>query len=329
MLVLGVGIGWVATKSMSRENSKLEPQMAAKPTPAEKPSWEQPEKPAARNGNSAAIQERRNEREKNEAAAEDAMRDAKAAGSKFGEKIVQERRMKAERHFYKLVEEIELTAHQKSSLQEWLEEKLQALESIEFTNPDQVKSLENVSVALSEKGIEDHLTASLDEKQKEDLMRFREKDLAAHADTAALKNYTKLQSVVDIDPEQRDEVMQALREASLKREQEKLARPASAVTDLITDSLGVDMDPYDLGLQDGMMESIGSPEAGAGTAPPDLAAQIRATFAKRVEEKIAVLRPVLDEKQLQQYRDELQSKGLGVYSMTLEALETNARDGGP
>jgi len=49
--------------------------------------------------------------------------------------------------------------------------------------------------------------------------------------------------------------------------------------------------------------------------------KLRETIDKRIDAKVDLLRPVLNEKQLEQYRSELKSKGLGIYGTVLSGME--------
>ncbi len=52
-----------------------------------------------------------------------------------------------------------------------------------------------------------------------------------------------------------------------------------------------------------------------------MAKNMRELIDKRIEEKINQLRPVLNDKQLARYREELKSKGMGIYGTAIMGME--------
>ena len=106
-------------------------------------------------------------------------------------------------------------------------------------------------------------------------------------------------------------------ETTLKTEDEK-----PDVSKMFTEGMGIEMDPYDLGLQH-VMTTVMADDKNLTEAAgqKEVAKKIRAAFDERIEAKVELLRPVLNEKQLGQYRTELKTKGLGVYGNMLSGME--------
>ena len=51
--------------------------------------------------------------------------------------------------------------------------------------------------------------------------------------------------------------------------------------------------------------------------------RLREAFDKRIEAKVEALKPVLNQKQLDQYRTELKTKGMGIYGPMLMGMEAS------
>ena len=78
---------------------------------------------------------------------------------------------------------------------------------------------------------------------------------------------------------------------------------------IVSSGVGIELDADDLGISGIMDAQIGG-EPGT-TDPGDIMARMKENQAKKVNEKVEALSPVLDEKQLEQYRQHLESKSSG------------------
>ena len=75
-----------------------------------------------------------------------------------------------------------------------------------------------------------------------------------------------------------------------------------------------------------MTESMGDPAAmqEATGDQKKMVQKLREVIDKRIDAKVELLRPVLNDKQLEQYRTELKTKGLGVYGTVLSGMEAGS-----
>lgn len=232
-------------------------------------------------------------------------------------------RGKFESRIEKLALALNLTPEQKSALLASLAEKMTKFETMNFNDPKSMEGMEEVMKGLTNKAMEDQLAPSLTAEQQEAMTAFKDRELRGTADNMALKNLSRMQGLIEFEEGQRDEVYKLLvqdAEASAKAEDEN-----PDVSKLFTEGMGIEMDPYDLGLQKAMTDAAGINGAklmsGSADERQDLATGLRETINARIDAKVEVLRPVLNEKQLEQYRGELKTKGLGMYGPVLDAME--------
>lgn len=240
--------------------------------------------------------------------------------SEMTKQLAERQRAKFGQQIERLAESLNLSASQKDALNGWLEGKISNLEKINMQDPSSMTAIGDGSAFPTMKSLEETLLPGLSEDQKAAFGEFKEKEHRGKVDTLALKSLSKLQGVIDFEEGQRDEVYKLLSEGAettLKTEDEK-----PDVSKMFTEGMGIEMDPYDLGLQH-VMTTVMADDKNLTEAAgqKEVAKKIRAAFDERIEAKVELLRPVLNEKQLGQYRTELKTKGLGVYGNMLSGME--------
>ncbi|MEO7101175.1 MAG: hypothetical protein ABI162_17620 [Luteolibacter sp.] len=234
-------------------------------------------------------------------------------------------RDKFEKHIARLSENLTLTDEQKAKLNTWLDERMKKLDEMDITDPKSMEGMTASFKELTNKGLEEQLAPFLSADQKTAFADFKDREHRSKVDTAALKSLTTLQGVIEFEDGQRDEVYKALTEAAestVVTEDE-----APDISKMMTEGMGIEMDPYNLGLQKAMTDAMTDPSmlAKSGNEKKQMVSKIRETFDKRIEDKVEQLRPVLNDKQLDLYRNELKTKGMGVYGTVLSSME-NAGD---
>ena len=135
-----------------------------------------------------------------------------------------------------------------------------------------------------------------------------------------------MQGVIDFEEGQRDEVYKILSDAAAEKLREQSANPDPS--SLFTDGMGIEMDPYDLGVQDAMREAFTDVEDPTKVDQKQMAEKLREVINRRIDEKVERLRPLLNEKQLEQYRAELKNKGSGFLGNALIGMDAAAGEGG-
>jgi hypothetical protein len=320
MLVLGFAIGWVAKPvpavDQVTEKASVRETQARSASSVAKPESE----PASRSKRAT----REPVIEKPNSANEKQMEQAKKMQAEMAKQMTKRQRDKLTQQIDKLAEVLGLTDAQKTPLVEWMNANMAKMEGVDFGKPESMGELMAVIKATTEKAVQDQLAPSLTEEQKVALKDFTDREHRTKVDAAALKNLSKLQGVIEFGEGQRDQVYEILAagaDESLKAREEK-----PDPTSFFTEGMGMDMDPYDLGLQSAVTEIMGDDPgefAKSGGDTKKMAEQLREVFDKKIEAKVEALRPVLDEKQLEQYRTELRNKGLGMYGAMLIGLEAS------
>lgn len=319
MLGLGFAIGWMVKPVPEAVRTEL----SAKPV--ESPP--RPGTPEVKETAEAKVKGKRAERPLAEEAMpgqkdrEQIKAQAEKMQTEMAKQMAQRRREKLIQHIDKLAAALGLSEAQKQVLLDRVDENLKQMADLNMMDPSSAMEMMDVMKELSPKALQDQLEPSLTEEQKVALKDFTEREHQTKVDAAALKSLSKLQGVIEFEEGQRDRVYEILAssaDANLRVE-EKTPDPSS----FYMEGLGMDMDPYDLGLQAVMTEMVGDPtkfQAGGGDQK-ELAGRLREAFDKKIEEKVDALRPVLNEKQVEQYRAELKSKGMGFYGTMLMGLE--------
>ena len=318
MLALGVAIGWSvkpdATVRKAAESPS--PEIVSKPSspPPAQVAVAEPPPPGKRALREPSVKKPADE------PSEDAKKQATRIQGEMAKMMSGRQRAKFETYIQRISDNVNLTDPQKASLTAWLDESMKKLGEMDFSKPESLTSITDLVGGISEKAIDDQLAAALTDEQKVAFNAFKEKEYQTKVDSSALKSLSKLQSVVDFEDGQRDEVYKILSEAAgekVRREQEKPDPSA-----MFTEGMGFDMDPYDLGLQQAMTESMTELTQSGGKMDSKVAAKgMREIIDKRIDEKVEQLRPVLNEKQLEQYRSELKTKGLGVFGTALMSMD--------
>jgi len=231
--------------------------------------------------------------------------------------MVDRTRKKFELQIDRLVEKLNLGPDQKGKMTAWLDENMKSLEKIDYSNPSSFTDMAKPGGLPTDKAMMEALSATLSPEQKEGLVAFQENEHQSKVDAAALKSLSKLQGVIQFDEGQRDQVFKVLTESAERRIDAESEKPDP--TAIFTEGMGMDMDPYDLGLTSMMAELSADQfkDMGANADPKDAMKVMRAAIEKRIDERVEMLRPVLNEKQLDLYRSELKTKGMGVYGNAL------------
>lgn len=319
-LGLGIAIGWFA-----KPDSQPGPAIAASPRSAERPAEKTPAP-----GSSAAKPDRSRpakiERVKPEAEDEDdaetAARTARA-DERVTEMFTANYRKKLDAYIAALEENLNLTPGQKESLKTAIEGQLEQLKKFISDSEANFAAGGNPMEKLPPLGTEaldSQLAALLDPEQKTAFDAYKTREKARQVDAKALKRLAHLQGVLEFKEGQRDEIYRILSESA----EASLAKPdpMSAYSDIFSGGgmgMNIDMDPYDLGIQQLFMESAAD-LARLQEDDKAMAKVFREKIDGLIENKVNELKPVLDEAQLEKYRQELKTKGLGPYGTMLEQM---------
>lgn len=318
MLGLGFAIGWVAKPVPVVKEATAVADVAAQ--------RQAPPSAAVKKEAEPLVQGKRSEREpaapKNpHGVTDEQMAQAKKMQGEMVKQMTKRMRTRFEQQIEKLAVSLNLTEDQKNKLTTWLDERMKKLDGMDFEKPESMSEITGIAKTLTNKSLNEVLAPTLSPEQQIAMKDFTDKEHRVKVDNTALKNLSKVQSVIELEEGQRDkvyEILSASADASV-RTQDENPDPSS----MFMEGMGMDMDPYDLGLQQAMTESVGDPMelSKSGGNQKDMAKRLREAFDKRIESKVEALKPVLNETQLDQYRTELKTKGMGVYGPMLMGMD--------
>ena len=315
MLAIGFAIGWVAKPTPAAGVESVSSASSDKPA---SPSSQHPADPPPP-GKRAIRPSRAAEPEPIMPTAEQ-MDQAKEMQSQMAKQMVARQRQKFETQIARLSENLSLTDFQKSKLTAWLDERFKNLEDLDPTDPATAERFMEESKLLNDETLQAQLAGTLTPEQQTALTAHQEREHLGKVDAIALKSLSKLQGIIQFEEGQRDKVYQLLSESA----EESLAAETKTmdISSMFTEGMGIEMDPYGLGIQQAMTEAMGDPtKLQNDFDQQSMAKTMRQIINDRIDSRVEKLRPVLNEKQLEAYRNELQTKGLGVYGSVLDSME--------
>lgn len=320
MLAIGFASGWVAKPAPDGNITSVADVPSGKSaSPAPPPSADSPP-PGKR-----AIRPAEPAESGAEMPTAEQMDQAKAMQSQMAKQMVARQRQKFETQIVRLTENLSLTDFQKSKLTAWLDERFKNLENLDITDPATAEKFMEESKLLNDETLQAQLAGTLTPEQQTALTAHQEREHLGKVDAIALKSLSKLQGIIQFEEGQRDKVYQLLSESA----EESLAAETKTmdISSMFTEGMGLEMDPYGLGIQQAMTEAMGDPaKFQSGVDQQNMAKSMRQIINDRIDSRVEKLRPALNERQLEAYRDELQTKGLGVYGSVLDSME-KASDG--
>jgi hypothetical protein len=252
---------------------------------------------------------------------EEQMAQAHKMQGEMSKTVVKRHRAKLEQQIVRLDEKLRLTTEQKSGITTWLEDQMKKMESMDLSDPSSLGKLPELAGSITNEALENQLATTLTADQQAALADFKDNDHHLKVDAMALKNLSKLQGIIEFEDGQRDEVYKIL---TKNAEAATLAESKNPdIAKVITEGMGIEIDPYDLGLQQAMTDSMTDmgKEGGAALGQPQTAQKMREAIDKRIEEKVKELSHVLNDKQLAQYREELKSKGMGIFGQVIMSMD--------
>lgn len=229
------------------------------------------------------------------------------AKNDWTERIGKRQQDKLDARIAKLVAQLGLSPEQEATLRKALEGKAKGLESV-FSGDIDPSNVGEIASLLGGDGVDEALDDLLTPEQKEAYEALKKRELANKVEASALKNLAKL-SFLDLTQEQKDAAYDILYNAAEKDTAE--VSPQASIISAVTDGFGLEIDLDDLGLAEAF--TGGGTAAGETPNPIEMMKRAKETMAKRIDEKVEVLRPVLTETQLEQYRNNLESKSGGLF----------------
>jgi len=313
-LAAGVAIGWFAHPALHRNPEPVAAAPApARPSPAVTASADAPAHPADRTSSGRPAKPDNEETK----AAQDAKR--KEAGKKQGEmmakRITDIQRKKFEARLDKLAADLNLTPAQKDQIRAGMEKRFSTFGDLASDDTkDEGQKMKEVSSLLSTDGLDEASAGVLTDEQKDQYAAFKGKERQARIDSRALKDMGSITNVLDLTPDQRDGVYQAMTEQAAARED---SQKGGNVMSLFTEGMGIQFDD-ELGLQDVMQEQMQAKMNSGGNDPgalADIQKTMRDSIKQRTDARVEAIRPYVTDTQLQQYRSHLETKASSMLNM--------------
>lgn len=229
--------------------------------------------------------------------------------TQFGNAMSKRNEAKAAKLIEKLVEELGLSPAQKAALEEHFAKQVAmagGLMSGEINEDDPMASVKAMQ-QLDGKGLDELMAELLSPEQKEQWDENEVKKQHRLADSGALKELADLNSVIEVREDQRDAVYEHFYQKRLAAEEDNSERGAvSAVVGSITEGLGINVDTSSVFNTDFSALAAETNTDGGGV---DYAELMRRQREQQIESQVSELAPILDENQLDNYREHLESKG--------------------
>ena len=218
-----------------------------------------------------------------------------------------------------MVKELGLDASQEKALRAFFDQQLDLLSSSSpmesMGDPDSMKKM---AAAMRGDGLDDYMKEFLSDDQMEGLETFQKRQKKNKIEGKAMKDLSKIQQALDLTDDQRDAVYNVLVEDAEKSIDAQ--SDANVVMDGMMKTMGLDIDMGDMDVGS-LMQMDANQKKGEKIDQVSIIAQMKEDRAKKIDAKVERMAPVLNEAQLDQYRNHLESKG-GMFNMMIQGMES-------
>lgn len=297
-IILGVGIGWLikpgpeTSASTEATKGKIPTREVAQPAvtaSSNNDSRDEESAPAPKVQTQTMVFGNGKEL----TAAEKAMQDQISKAMTDRQEKVDERKIKA------LIEKLGLDGDQEAALRGYFSDQRNNIAGLFSGKSSSASSMSN----LSETKLDDLMAEVLSDEQKETYEEVKVAEREKKVESRALKDLAKLNGIIDLRPEQKDAVYEVLYEDAGSKVDKAAESGISAFGSLMSGGMGVSMD-LDMTEMHGAL--VGDDGAGGGKPSAEAFKQAQ---EKRIDDRVGRLSEVLDEGQLQNYRESLESQG--------------------
>lgn len=231
--------------------------------------------------------------------------DEEAILSQLGDSMKTRNEAKAARLIAKLVEELGLSPEQQAELEAYFAEQVEAASGMFGGDADPMVSARAMA-ALEGKGMDDLMTELLTPEQQEAWTKREEKRAKQAADSSALKGLARLANAIEIRDGQREALYEHFYQKGLAQAQDQSDEGLlGSIVGGMTGGLGIEMDGSFLQTDFTALEE----EAGENGGEVNFQELMRAQRERQIENQVNELAPILEEDQLQEYREHLESQG--------------------
>ena len=308
-LLLGVGIGWVMKPDASPTGAAAEGEdkglsrVEARPRPVASDVDEGTESPVRRTETRAMVLGGDYEPSPEEKAMQEQI-----------SKAMEDRQSKSdEKQIASLIEKLGLDAAQEGALREYFAKRRGELAKLFSGESSGMPDMSR----FSESKLDDVMAEILSGDQMVTFDGVKAAEREKKVESRALKDLAKLNSVIDLRPEQKDAVYQVLYDDAGTKVDKAAESGSSIFGTMFGGGFGVEMDMDSIAMHDSVMVAGADAEGGS---PEASMAAFRDAQQKRIDDQVNRLSSVLDETQLQNYRDHLESQGSMFESFAAPAL---------
>ncbi|MFM1558470.1 MAG: Spy/CpxP family protein refolding chaperone [Roseibacillus sp.] len=239
---------------------------------------------------------------------------------RFREMIARRQKSKEDAQIKKLVDRLGLTDTQADQLRAYFAKNREELEALMADGDGDWRKMRELTKSLGDDALDAALADILTDDQKTAYEEMKQRDLANKVEARAYRDLATIQGILDLNPEQKDQVYEILHKDAAQRVESN--REANAIVTTITEGLGLDINPEDLGIGfSGAIQSFVN-RAEDGEQPSEDRGEIlqamRDNRQQEIDNKVELLAPVLDDGQEDAYRTHLETRGGGLFGGLLQ-----------
>lgn len=227
---------------------------------------------------------------------------------------------KEEAAIKKLIEKLGLTDAQAAKLRAKLASNRERLAALAETEGGGIRGIRDFTRTLNNDHLDEALADILTDDQRTAYDEMKQRERQNKVEASAYKELAKVQGVLDLSGEQKDQVYQLLHDQA--DQSMDTNKDANAIVASVTEGFGVDLGS---GFATAIQGFIN--QSDNGEEPTQDRAQIlqamQESRQKEIDSKVELLAPVLDDQQEVSYREHLETSGGGILGGILQGEELN------
>lgn len=311
-LVIGVAVGWFAKPAPVSQATVVTNTTAPSKAAARPPSTTRthaPDSKSERGANSSSTIVINGEE-----LDEDQLDERnKQMEERIGKMMLDRQRKQFDRKLADLVKKLGLDATQETKLRAFFDAQLAQMEGFMSSDgDDEFEGIKEFTALVRNDGLGDQLATLLTDDQLEAYDQMKSAERARKVESMALKDLSKLNSVLELTPDQKEDVYDLLYGAAETKIDTN--KDANTMMSVMVGGLGMEMGFDDIGMESALQAQIESGDGG-GQADPDPNAwkkALKENNRKRIDQQVELLSPALSEEQSSRYREHLESQSLGL-----------------
>ena len=251
---------------------------------------------------------------------EDIQQRFRTGQDRFRKIMAERQKNKEEATIQKLVDRLGLTDAQADKLRAYFAKNREELEALMADGDGDWRKMRELTKSLGDDALDSALADILTDEQKTAHEEMKQRDLANKVEARAYRDLATIQGILDLNPEQKDQVYAILHKDAAQKTESN--REANSIVATITEGIGLDINPDDLGIGfSGAIQSFVN-RAENGEQPSEnrgeILQSIRDNQQQEIDNKVELLAPVLDEGQEDAYRTHLETRGGGLFGGLLQ-----------